>query len=230
MGLGTKLRFTELVASWSPEIADGPSARFYRELDALQPRPDPRLLNVWADLREFSRAANEVVKQGTSIQPSLFFLITSVLHRLLRLEFDQNSLSEVLRLGMLAYSKTIMIRLQGLGKKMTFLAGQLKAALDPLPTISPEGYPFVLWVLVISALSIFEDFEPEWIRRGLVETTMALGLRTWPEMKAVLKRFLWVDALHDELAKTLFDELLVSFSDDFLVGFKATFPAYFLSA
>jgi hypothetical protein len=144
------------------------------------------------------------------MQPGLFYrLSTSVLYRLLQLQYDQRSPSELLRLGMLAYTKTLIIRLPGLGKRMTFIAGQLEAELEPVPSMA-EGSPFLFWALNISALSIFEDTIRDWFRQHFVSTAAALHLHTWSEAKAVLKRFLWVDMLHDQPASLIFQTLVAT--------------------
>ena len=208
MGTGSKPRFGLGDVSWSPQFASGPSGRRFCELEALQPRPDPRLLNIWADLREFSKAANDVKEKKIPMKRGLFYqLSTSSLYRLLQLSFDPKSLSELLRLSLLAYTKTLMIRLPGLGKKMTYLAGQLEVAFIPLPATGHGGSPLLLWALVISAISVFEDCEQDWLQRGISGLMAELELHTWLEVKAVLKRFLWVDGLHDQQGKAIFEKL-----------------------
>lgn len=150
MGLGHDLRFTrEDELSWSPQIALGPgrSARQFPELDAAVPphmRPDPRLLNVWADLREFSRLVNEAAAGRTKIPIEVMFrLRTSVPHRLLRLRLegglgchpgsgvpgegggevprDAVFVHELLRLSMMAFAKMLLIKLHRIGRSMVVL-------------------------------------------------------------------------------------------------------------
>ncbi|KAK3290840.1 uncharacterized protein B0H64DRAFT_427390 [Chaetomium fimeti] len=151
MGLGHDLRFTaDDDISWSPQIARGQSAGRFPELDAAVPRhmrPDPRLLNVWADLREFSRLVNDASERRTKIHVQVMFrLRTSVPHRLLKLRLGGEGvgvlsrggvrvaggvprspvfLHELLRLAMMAYAKMLLIKLHGIGKKMVVLVDGL---------------------------------------------------------------------------------------------------------
>ncbi|KAH6844516.1 hypothetical protein B0I37DRAFT_342938 [Chaetomium sp. MPI-CAGE-AT-0009] len=155
MGLGTALRFgSDEAISWSPQVARGRSAGRFPELDAAVPRhmrPDPRLLNVWADLREFSRLVNEASQRRTKIHVQVMFrLRTSVPQRLLRLRPEGEALvllrqgggvcwegeghavprspvflHELLRLAMMAYAKMLLIKLHGIGKKMVVLVDGL---------------------------------------------------------------------------------------------------------
>jgi hypothetical protein len=168
MGLGHDLRFTrDDDISWSPQIALGqgpgqsPAARRFPELDAAVPphmRPDPRLLNVWADLREFSRLVNDAAARKVKIPIEVVFrLRTSVPHRLLRLRLDGRAgealrrrggvvreglqggdevprdpafLHELLRLSMMAFAKMLLIKLHRIGKRMVVLVDGLTNVLS----------------------------------------------------------------------------------------------------
>lgn len=163
MGLGHDLRFTrDDDISWSPQIAlgQGPgqsaAARRFPEIDAAVPahmRPDPRLLNVWADLREFARLVNDAAATKVKIPIEVVFrLRTSVPHRLLKLRLDGSAgvalrrgggvvreglqreggvpcdptfLHELLRLSMMAFAKMLLIKLHRIGRRMVVLVDGL---------------------------------------------------------------------------------------------------------
>ncbi|SPQ22769.1 4248f89a-6488-4b15-b872-058bfed90f9e [Thermothielavioides terrestris] len=164
MAHGTPLRFADAdtTIAWSPQLAPASrsASRSFPELAAAarppRSRPDPRLLNVWADLREFARRVNDAGAGGRGEKvpgPVAARLTTSVPVRLLRLRRplplplpcnngggggnggdgggDEAGavLHEMLRLSMLAFAKMLLIKLRGFGRKMTDLAEGLKAAL-----------------------------------------------------------------------------------------------------
>jgi len=178
----------------------------------LRRRPDPRLLNVWADLRELSDAADRASGTGAKI-PGHYFsrLNTSVPYRLVRLDCDPTSLDEVLRACMLGYMKILTVKIHGIGKKMVFLAARMKTAL-----LAQEAPPFVeharvlFWALIITRLSVFEDFDHEWLQTLLMETASVLGLNTWDEARAILKEYLWIDTVLDKPASQVFKEWCIS--------------------
>lgn len=178
----------------------------YPELHMVYPRPDSILSGVWADLRDFSNAANTATTTGIKISPSLFTNIsTSVPHRLLSLNYDETSIHELLRLSMLAYVKSVLIRMKGSGRNMTSLAEKLQAALlSQLSSPAPGQLPLVFWTCFMAALSIFDDCEPNWLRMGLQRTMSSLDIRTWMEARDVLKNYLWTDMLHDAEGEKLF--------------------------
>lgn len=246
MGLGQNLRFSrDDNISWSPQIAHGRAASRFPELDAAlrwgHARPDPRLLNVWADMREFSEIVNGATARGAKVAVATASrLAESVPHRLLHLglrdaaqacqsdndlgvlRFRAESLHEFLRLCMLAYAKMLLIKLQGIGKKMKFLADGLRTVLrawhadvqhrkacDDVLGDAVDISKLLLWGTFITAVSIFEDLEEEWIVEVLGQALCFLGLRTWDETRVVLKGFLWIDAVFDDPARMLFQRLSV---------------------
>lgn len=212
LATGSNLRFMNENISWNPQIAHGVSVSKLPELSMIDPRPDPRLLNIWADLRVFSRVANEATKTGVKMSEALFSrLNTSVPSRLVALQFDPTSMSELLRLCMMAFMKSLLIQIDGLGPKMTFLAKGLQNAIlaQEFPP-APEQARVLLWVLFISSLSIFEKSDQDWLKVALVQTVSALGLQTWAETRIVLKSFLWVDLVYNQLGKRLFERWIES--------------------
>ncbi|KAK4234744.1 hypothetical protein C8A03DRAFT_46987 [Achaetomium macrosporum] len=184
MGLGTDLRFfRDEDISWSPQIARSRTATRFRQLrQAVQghPQPDPRLLNVWADLCEFSKLVNEATARGAKVTSELSScLATSVLHRLLRLRCSSDeapaSLHELLRLCMLTYAKILFVKLCGLGRKMTAFAGGLETVLSAwhssLRASGAKGQmgllELVLCASVVASVSIFEDAKTKWLAEML---------------------------------------------------------------
>ncbi|KAK7433157.1 hypothetical protein QQZ08_000088 [Neonectria magnoliae] len=207
---GCDLRFVQDDVSWGPQIARGISVTRLTELSMIQPRPDPRLLNIWVDLRVFSNSANEATRTGVKMSEAFFSrLNTSVPPRLIGLRFDPTSLSELLRLCMLAFMKSLLVNINGLGPKLTFIANGLKDAIlaQQFPP-APEQAKFLLWALFVSSISIFENYEQEWLRAAMVQTASVLSLRTWAETRMVLKSFLWIDMVYNRPGKLLFEQWL----------------------
>ncbi|KAK5659922.1 hypothetical protein OQA88_13386 [Cercophora sp. LCS_1] len=214
MGTGSPTRFAHDL-SWSPQIAIGKAASHMPELDIITPRPDPRLLNIWVDLRELSRMANEAKLTRVTMPMEIFSRVsTSIPYRLVHLKFSPMSITELLRFCMMAYTKSLLVRIKGLAKRMFYMAEGLDMSLQLHTPATADSAEFLLWALFIATISIFEDLERPWLRRRLLETLSTLGLRTWPETRDVLKKFLWVDPLHDDAAKMLFYQLMIPRPED----------------
>lgn len=212
LSLGGRLRFFRNDVPSSPQLATGSSARRYPEFAAIKPQLHPGLLNIWADMRTFAAAANKsATSNGRMTSGLLSKLIETVPPRLLALDFDPTSTAELLRLCMLVILKSILMPSPGFGKLLGFIASRLKTNLlarDDRP--SPELGPLLLWALFVTALSVFEDFDREWIRAMIVQTakTLTKSYRCWADFKTLLSGHIWLDAIFDRPAEQLYDECI----------------------
>lgn len=196
--------------SWDPQVAHGVDASRLPELSMLNPQPDPRLLNVWADLRVFTKAANDATATGVKLPQDFFIKVgSSVPSRLLALQFAPTSLPELLRLCMLASMKSILIQIDGLGPRLRHLADGLRDALaaQQFPP-EPEFAKLMLWALFVSTVAIFESCDQDWLRFAVAQIVASLGCSTWVDTRAILKEFLWIDMVYEKPGKKLFDQLL----------------------
>ncbi|KAF5543981.1 Citrate synthase [Fusarium napiforme] len=174
-------------------------------LDPRNLTPDRRLLSVWTDLQYYSRLSNE----GALIPPELFLFISTTLpNRLLQLSYDVQSTSELMRLCMLVYIKSILFSLPGVGRRMSYLSTKLEKALQTFGPLDTEHSTFLLWALFITGGCIFEDFDREWHRQTIPETCEALGVRSWMQCRELLNSVLWIGDIHDPLAQEGFMKVL----------------------
>lgn len=177
----------------------------------LRPRPDPRLLNVWSDLRAFSAAANVATETEVKMPRGMFMQFTSSTPpRLTNLDFDPESISELLRLCMLAFFKGVVTPIEGLGKHLVFLSSRFKTALRAQQFAGSDMDKLLLWSLFVAALGVFEDFDRDWIRVMMVQRASSLNLQDWDETRNILKTFLWIDFVYDEPGRQLFNDWLSS--------------------
>lgn len=211
MAAGSKTRFFGDNFSWGPQFAQGKAVRVYPELGELGATFDPRLLNIWVDLREFSKTVGHAVENHIKMPAGSFSMLnSSIPYRLLHLQFHPGSLSELLRLSMLAYVKSILIKIPGIGKKMSFLAKGLEGILlaQEYPP-RPQSAGLLLWALFVATVSIFEGFDRTWVPAALLQTISSLGLQTWTETRKVLKSFLWIEIVFDQAGETIFESLFL---------------------
>lgn len=178
----------------------------------LQPRPEPRLLNTWADVRQFSLAANQATSTDIKLPPSLMKqLATSVPWRLTNLEYDLHTESqqELLRLCMLAFVKSMLVSMKGLGRGMKYLVNRMQTALLAQRDADDESMnKFLFWACFVAQVAIFEDMDQLWLLGMLIETSTALDLSTWEQARAVLKTYPWIDVIYDAPSETIFNDYL----------------------
>lgn len=173
---------------------------------------DPRLLNVWHDLYEFSRAANIAAQTGRKLKPDLLQeVMISVQYRLLHLQYDPEDAHELLRMVILAYSMTIFPPLfSHFGAppiSYPSLPSCLRGHLVTLEQSSDEKLKVLLWLLVVVRISILDD---ELIKAQLTQTMQALNLSSGDDILVILKGFLWIDVLHEEQAKRILNGIICS--------------------
>lgn len=170
--------------------------------------PDPKLVNIWFDLHEFSRAANIAAQTGRKLEPDLLQeVMISVQYRLLNLKYDNKDGHELLRVVMLAYSAAILpLLFSQFGATPVLSYPSLHNCLHrPLIThgqSSDEKLKALLWLLVVVRMSVL-DMDITLMNLQLALTIRALNLNSWDEILVLLKGFLWVDTLHSEQAKKL---------------------------
>ncbi|OIW26042.1 hypothetical protein CONLIGDRAFT_516779 [Coniochaeta ligniaria NRRL 30616] len=172
----------------------------------LQPLlPDQRVTSVFSDLRRLSHKLNHRHR----LRDSDFKLaICSIQYRLLSLESPpDNTLSECLRLSMLVYLTTTFEIPESAGQRYPHLSDRFResccAILSGGPT-SGVWNDFAMWLLVIGGVSLYGTDET-WLREHW--RRVAPAGETWSVARKRVKRFLWIDALHDKLGEEMFEAL-----------------------
>lgn len=248
MGLGTPSRFLQPDITYDPSISPLPHPSISQHFPELFPLlasaishgdTFQNLINAYADCRSFSDMADTVRRTGRYMPPDLYVQLgRTVTYRLLHLPgitvregLGIGTADELLRLGMLSFVKTVLIRASWIGKRMVFMRGQVVSCLNPSISFCDadvqkeatlknrlsgpvlEWPRLLLWGLWMGALAVLGDVGSngpdgiEWVAMGMKRTINALGLNGWDEVKAVLKEFLWIDLLHDEEGQKIYQSL-----------------------
>lgn len=211
LSTGKAVRYKPEKQSWSPVIAFD-NARKFPELDMIQPPPEPKLLNTWADVRQFALAANQATSTDIKMPPSLMKqLATSVPWRLTNLEYDlgTGAQQELLRLCMLAFVKSTLISIRGMSRSMKYLSTRMRIALLAQRGKQDEDMnKFLLWACFVAHVAVFEDRDQMWLLEMLVESGTVLNLTTWVEARAVLKTYPWIHIIYDAPSEAIFNEYL----------------------
>jgi hypothetical protein len=173
---------------------------------------DSKMVNIWHDLHEFSRAANIATQTNRKLEPDLLQeVMISVQYRLLNLQYENKDAHELIRVVMLAYSITILPLLFSHFTptppiNYPSLQIWLQRFLIIAKESSNEKLKALLWILVVVGITIMDN-EP--INLQLTHIMQALNLNSWDEVLEILKGFLWVDVLHGERGKKLFNNTIM---------------------
>jgi hypothetical protein len=206
------LFFADDDISWNLYLSRSTPAPQNTAIHLLLPsnsKPDPRIVNVWHDLYEFSRAANIATQTGRKLYANLLEeVMISVQYRLLHLQYGEEDAHELLRMVMLAYSTTIfpLLFFQFGATPLSYpsLPSYLRRFLIIPEQTSSEKLKAMLWLLVVVRISILDN---ELVDLQLAQAVQALDLSSWAEVLIILKGFLWVDILHNEQTKMVMDKI-----------------------
>ncbi|KAH8671617.1 hypothetical protein BX600DRAFT_251067 [Xylariales sp. PMI_506] len=224
---GTKpLFFSADSLSWQPYLVDigrsipiQPSMQKTTPLHKLCNNPDVRLVNVWLDLSKFCTAINLAHQTQRKLSSGLAQeALVSIQYRLQSLMYDMDDHAaarnelETVRLAMLAFSTTLMTEVQKLPSHYPHSTAQLEQRLQSLDrdfigAEEEDRGKLILWLTFIRSLIPFDKVEDnDWVGNQLSRTRRVLGLTCWAEARKLIKGFLWVDIIHDEVGKRFFEQ------------------------
>lgn len=189
----------------------GPAVQMsFSDLSSFLDSIDLRLRRVWNDVSEFVRAANIATQCKRSIDNELYQeTMVSIHYRLVNLCFDMDSINEPIRLALLAFASTLFLQWRGIKIRYEYLAQRLNMAMTSLRH-NNRGVPvrLALWIYIIAAISVLDEREKVYLQPALIEVIRELEFGSWDEVRLMLKSILWVDVLHDPLAKEMVEDTL----------------------
>jgi hypothetical protein len=68
----------------------------------------------------------------------------------------------------------------------------------------------MLWPFMVGGLSIFSTLDDKWLKDSLQEHLDMCHIKSWNELRDVLKSRMWISALHDKPGKDIFHSVLES--------------------
>lgn len=166
-------------------------------------RMDQDLATIWSVMQRFCSLVNIIAATRQRLSgETIHNIMASVMYRLLYLKFETGSTDEAIRLSLLGLSYHVFFQWQDMKLPYPHFPSSLKKCLVH-PDISNDFPPTImLWLLLVGAISgLSEDI---WLKRRLREHVNACQVRSWNEMRDVLKSYMWIDLLHDKLGKEVF--------------------------
>jgi hypothetical protein len=147
-------------------------------------------------------AAEKNIKLSDQI---LLTTMGSVMYALLRMNFPTNPINEAIRLGLLAFCSHSFLERRGIRLPNGYLReNYYRTCFEDVNT------QVSLWFLMIGKISIFTsdtDDSATWIKSRLREKVGLNKDCSWPQLRLILKSFLWIDILHDAPGKTIFESV-----------------------
>lgn len=177
---------------------------------------DARLHNVLRDLHTFSCLSNLAYQTTRKLSPEIYNeMMISILYRLTHLSFDNDSLHEALRSGLLTFSSAIFMQRQFMEQPYDHLLNLYSNTLSILrkATDIELPVPIVLWLTMLSHVVPHEEPSREdWRTVWLDEAVSLAGIDSWSQARGMLISVVWIDFIHDRLGKKIFESAMLRLS------------------
>ncbi|EXJ89127.1 hypothetical protein A1O3_02191 [Capronia epimyces CBS 606.96] len=170
---------------------------------------DPSLVEAWTVTQNSCSMINLSEETRTNLAPELLYdTMASVMYRLLHMNFDPGSVDEAVRLCLLGMSYHAFLQWQDLSLPCVYFPSIYKSCLLDPKLLDEAPSQLMLWLLMIGAVSAFTASDHPWLRDCLRKHINICQVKTWNEMRQVLKSFMWIGLLHDKPGKEIFEAVL----------------------
>ena len=172
------------------------------------------------DLFSFSRLLNETERGNRPKLNPLDYIETllSLLYRLVEVSpLRQRSnksgglYGDVIYLAMLAFMTTLLPEYTRDVSSIPLLSDRLGSALQDVCVIASDfsnaDAPLLLWILLISGISVLNPKENRWLSSLVTDTCERLELDSWADIQQQQSQFPWISALHDAPARQLKEDV-----------------------
>lgn len=162
------------------------------------------LFGAYSAMRRFCSAINIAFKQKRQLPKEILLnTMASVMYRLLDMSFDPTTMDESFRLGLIAFSSHIFLRLGDVKPSHTRFPDAYRKSLLQFSTTEGSS-PILLWLMMVGGISVFGSADNPWLITCLQANIESCGVQTWTDLRAYLKRFLWIDFLHDKPGEAMY--------------------------
>ena len=169
---------------------------------------DPGLKAAWLAMRSFSSLVNLGTQTQRRISAKIILdTMTSVMYRLLDMEYPTGSIEEAVRLGLLAFSYHVFLQWRDIKLPNDHLTDALKNSIHLLRQTGLAYHQFMLWMLMVAAISVFGVDEESWLKEILVEYVTRFRAKTWKDLESILKQYLWIPLLDDRQGQYIYKTL-----------------------
>lgn len=184
----------------------------------------PQLVNVLAQLREFSETIEQtLLTPEARLDPKEFIEAWySIQYQLLNGEqfedisdggfiHEKNALREAFRLGAIIYTKEILQEFTFSAIGSGILVSKLKNSLEPVlaSEVTPTSSSLLLWLLLMGGVASTTDnsIDHTFFVAHLVTLRREPWLDEWEDVKERLEDVLWIGKMLDGAGKSLWEEV-----------------------
>ncbi|KAK0980375.1 hypothetical protein LTS16_022656 [Friedmanniomyces endolithicus] len=168
---------------------------------------DAGLAGAWSVMRRFGLLVNLGAQTQRLIPTKVINeTMTSVLYRLLCVRYLPGSLDEGVRLVLLTYCYHGFLQWGDIKLPCPHLQNAFKEGTLALQRSGEVSARFMLWMLMVGAVSIFDVQKDECLGATLRRHARSQQ-RSWTEVQDILKSFLWIPLLDEKRGRSIWDSL-----------------------
>ena len=169
------------------------------------------IAKAWQAMANFCSLVNLAAEARGRIPWELFMhTMTSVMYRLIHMNFDVGSANEAVRLGLLALASHIFLQWKVVRTTYAHLKVSYRSSLEDVEgsgCISPH---LCSWLLMVGAVSVFEELDTAWLGPRLRESVAVGEIRSWDEMRDILGSLMWIPLVNEKVGKDNFEAVFRS--------------------
>jgi hypothetical protein len=201
-------RPSEPITPFPEKLLGAPDEICFRDQIDLIRSMDSGLAECWQVMRKFCLLANLGTQTQRFMHPELIHgTMVAVTYRLLQMRFSIGSTNEVLRYGLLAFSYHIFLQWKDIRLPYSHFPTIYRSYIQSLKTGGVVSPQLMLWLLITGANSVFNVWDELWLQESLRTHYGHCQVKSWKEMQDILKSFMWIEMLDDEVGKRIYDFL-----------------------
>lgn len=173
------------------------------EIQSIDQVVDAGLAEAWSVMRRFAWLVNFGAQVQRQISTAIINqTMTSVMYRLLWMRHFPGSLAENLRVSLLTYCYHVFLQWQNVKSPCPHLQTAFKGSISTLWRNGELLTHFMLWMLMVGAVSIFNVQEHQWLEDMLRDHARD-AQKSWTGVQDILKSFLRMPLLDEEAGRLI---------------------------
>ncbi|KAK4495904.1 hypothetical protein PRZ48_013172 [Zasmidium cellare] len=169
------------------------------------------LLQLWLTMHNFTNLINNATSTCHKLPEELMLgTMTSVMYRLLTLKFEELSLNEAMRLGLLAFCSQAFLPWTSVKLPFDVFPDAYSAFLEAVTDARSIPSGMIMWLLTIGVIALYPPAgcRSERMLSLLRNIIVDSGVTSWGDMRKTLKEYLWLDLIFDDAAEDLWKRVI----------------------
>ncbi|KAF2165715.1 hypothetical protein M409DRAFT_24005 [Zasmidium cellare ATCC 36951] len=168
------------------------------------------LIQLWLTMHHFATLINNATSAGHKLPEELMLeTMAAVMHRLLDMTFEDSSVEEAVRLGLLAFCSQAFLPWMSVKLPFDMFPQAYVRCMEAVTTSGSITPGLAMWLLTIGSIALFSpgcvNDSMQSSLRGII---VGSGVKCWEDMRGILKGYLWLDLIFDDVAATLLRNMM----------------------